>query len=366
MQATPATWRLLIEAGFHGGASFTALCGGEALTPELADALAARCGALWNMYGPTETTVWSTCGRVVPGEPISIGRPIANTKIWILDERGALAPIGVPGEIWIGGEGVALDYHARPDLTAERFVADPFSTRSGARMYRTGDRGRYREGGKIVHLGRADQQVKVRGYRIELGEIEAVLAAHPSVAQAVVDARPGPGGEKRLVAYVVARSGQPNVGELREHARASLPDYMVPSAFVTIERVPLTPNGKVDRRALPEPTTTSVASSGSLVLPRTESEKIVAAVWRELLSLDQVAASDSFLDLGGHSLLIMRAIAMLEAKTGKRVSPRSFVFNTLEQIAREYDRTPDEPATPEPPPRISGVISRLFAALTKG
>ncbi|HWO17375.1 MAG TPA: amino acid adenylation domain-containing protein [Kofleriaceae bacterium] len=372
MQATPATWRILLESGWRGGAGFKALCGGEALPPELAEALLRTVGVLWNMYGPTETTVWSTCARVELGKGggVTIGQPIHNTQVWILDEAGELVPIGVPGELYIGGDGVALGYHARPELTAERFVTDKLSQRPGARMYRTGDLARWRADGKLAHLGRTDFQVKVRGYRIELGEIEVALARHAQVAEAVVTAQPGPGGEQRLVAYLVPRGEAPQPSVLREHLRQALPDYMVPAVFVTLERLPLTPNGKVDRRALPAPSATAEApvQGGAFRGPQTRAEQLVATVWRELLGVDRISVADNFLDLGGHSLLIMQAIAKLEARTGKRISPRAFIFQTLEQIAREYDAKKPEPPKPTPPAPAAPTsrLSRWLSALIPG
>ncbi|MEO7734481.1 MAG: non-ribosomal peptide synthetase, partial [Kofleriaceae bacterium] len=370
MQATPATWRMLIEAGWRGDAAFKALCGGEALPPELAEALLHRVGVLWNMYGPTETTVWSTCARIELGQGgVTIGKPIDNTSAWILDEAGAPVPIGVPGELYLGGAGVALGYHERPELTAERFVADKLS-QAGGRLYRTGDLARWRADGQLQHLGRTDFQVKVRGYRIELGEIEVALARHAQIGEAVVVAQPGPGGEQRLVGYVVARGAAPSPAELREHLRASLPDYMVPALFVTLERLPLTPNGKVDRRALPAAEAPVAAVRDTAFSgPRTPGELLVAAVWRELLGVERIAVSDNFLDLGGHSLLIMQAIAKLEARTGKRISPRTFIFQTLEQIARDYDTQRPEPPKPAkaavPPPPTSRLQRWLSALIPK-
>jgi len=359
LQATPATWRMLLQAGWRGGPGFTCLCGGEALPEDLAEALLARVGALWNMYGPTETTVWSTCRRIEAGQgAITIGRPIDNTQVWILDEAGLPLPIGVVGEICIGGEGVALGYHRRPELTAARFVPDPF--RPGASLYRTGDLGRWRSDGQLVHLGRSDFQVKIRGYRIELGEIEAAVADHPAVEQAVVMARPGPGGEQRLVAYLVARQSPPEPGELRTHLRAVIPEYMVPAAFVPLPALPLTPNGKVDRNALPA-TDGAAAAPASFVGPRTPTEKLVAEIWSELLGVAHVGPLDNFLDLGGHSLLIMQAVARLAARTGTRINPRALVFQTLEQVARDHD-APAEPP-PAGPPRSASRLGRLWAAL---
>jgi acyl-coenzyme A synthetase/AMP-(fatty) acid ligase len=368
MQATPATWRMLIEAGWRGRAGFKALCGGEALPGELAESLLSRAGELWNMYGPTETTVWSTCGRIEAGQGgVPIGRPIDNTEVWILDDAGEPVPIGVPGELTIGGAGVALGYHARPELTEERFVVDRFSPRPGARLYRTGDLARWRADGQLQHLGRTDFQVKVRGYRIELGEIEVALARHPQVAEAVVVARPGPGGEQRLVGYLVARGAAPATAALREHLRGSLPDYMVPAVFVPLDRLPLTPNGKIDRRALPAPEVQPAAPVAPAAAPRSRGEQLVAAVWRELLGVERISVTDNFLDLGGHSLLIMQAVAKLEARTGKRISPRTFIFQTLEQIAREYDiPRPEQPRPPPPPVPPASRLQRWLSSLIPG
>ena len=339
MQGTPATWRLLLEAGFRGGGRFKALCGGEALPTELAEALLERVGELWNMYGPTETTVWSTCGRIDYGRGgITIGRPIANTSVYILDDERRPVPLGVVGEIYIGGDGVTLGYHRRDELTQGRFLLDPFSSDPRARMYRTGDLGRYRHDGQLVHLGRGDFQVKVRGYRIELGEIEVALSRVAGVKQAVVTAVSRSDGDSRLAAYCVPEPGVKLEWSLiKEQLRQQLPEYMVPALFVTLDQIPKTANGKVDRNALPSAAPSeSVVPSFEVAAPRTEAEKLVAQVWRELLGVNQVALSDNFLDLGGHSLLIMRAVTRLEKLTSKRVSPRAFIFQTLEQVAQEY------------------------------
>jgi amino acid adenylation domain-containing protein len=342
MQATPTLWRTLLDAGWRGSGGkrrFKALIGGEALPPALAERLLA-CGVeLWNMYGPTETTVWSTAWRVAaPREGISIGRPIDNTTVQVLDAHGHVCPIGVPGELCIGGAGVTAGYHRRGELTAERFAPDPDSAEPGARFYRTGDRGRWRHDGWLEHLGRMDRQVKVRGLRIELGEIEAVLQDHPAVAQGVVETRAGREDDVRLVAYVVPRSLPLDAAVLREHLRARLPEYMLPQYLVLIEALPLLPNGKIDRGALPAPQAeTAVRPVAAPSLPTTAAERAIADIWCELLGIDliDVDLRDNFFDLGGHSLLAMRAVVAIREKLGWKIQPPRFVYETLGQIARE-------------------------------
>jgi len=330
MQATPASWRLLIESGWKGNRTFKALCGGEALPPDLARQLLERTGELWNMYGPTETTVWSTCWRVEnPSAGISIGRPIANTSIWILDENQQPCPIGVPGELYIGGDGVAIGYLNRPELTAEKFVSDPFSAQPGARLYRTGDRARWRNDGRLEHLGRIDFQVKVRGFRIELGEIEANLAQHPDVARALAIVREDRADDVRLVAYVVSRNGRKIESRtLRDHLRQMLPEYMVPQHFVDLASLPLLPNGKVDRKALPPPSTEPTGSLlRDVVAPRNDTEKAVVAAMESVLGLPGIGVTDGFFVLGGHSLLAAQLTTRLNRDFGTRLSLRS-VFET--------------------------------------
>ncbi|HET7863859.1 MAG TPA: amino acid adenylation domain-containing protein [Burkholderiaceae bacterium] len=369
MQATPATWRMLIEAGWQGTPTFKALIGGEALALDLAQQLLQRCGQLWNMYGPTETTVWSTCIRVQqPEAGISIGHPIANTQVHILDEQLQLTPIGVSGEIWIGGEGVTLGYLHRPELTAERFVDDPFSP--GNKLYRTGDKGRWRHDGQLEHLGRLDFQVKVRGYRIELGEIEAALATHPEVARCVVITREDQPGDVRLVAYVVPRGEMPAAGAIKEHLSQSLPQYMLPQHVVALQAVPLLPNGKVDRKGLPAPRDEARAGAG-FAAPRTDAERAIAEIWAELLGIARVSTSDNFFDLGGHSLLAMRAVTMIEARLGRSLQVRRFIFETLGQLAATpaggvVHALPARAPAPPPAPRRTGVMGRLFGAFRSG
>ncbi|HEX2189199.1 MAG TPA: amino acid adenylation domain-containing protein [Longimicrobiaceae bacterium] len=350
MQATPATWRMLLEAGWEGAPGLKALCGGEALPRELADRLLPRVGELWNLYGPTETTVWSTVQRVEPGEgAVPIGRPIANTRVYLLDRALEPVPAGVAGEVLIGGEGVARGYLGRPGLTAERFVPDPFAGESGARAYRTGDLARRRPDGALEYLGRTDQQVKVRGFRVEPGEVEAALALHPEVAEAAVVAREDGSGHARLVAYL-AGSGVP--AGLRDWLRERLPEHMVPSAFLALEALPRTPNGKTDRRAL---AALEVALSGSgeaHVPPRTPEEEIVARAWSAVLGVERVGATDGFFALGGHSLLAMQVVSRLRQALGVEVPLRA-VFDAprLDAFAERVRRIRSGDASAPPPLR---------------
>ncbi|RZI83555.1 MAG: amino acid adenylation domain-containing protein, partial [Rubrivivax sp.] len=346
MQATPTTWRMLIEAGWEGSANFKALVGGEALAADLAEQLLKRTGQLWNMYGPTETTVWSTCWRVTqPEQGIAIGRPIASTQVHILDDQQRPCPIGVPGEVYIGGDGVTLGYLHRPELTAERFIQDPFSPQAGAKLYRTGDRGRWRHDGQLEHLGRLDFQVKVRGHRIELGEIEAHLISHRLIKQAIVIVREDNPNDVRLVAYVVPHASMPSGGELRDHLRAHLPDYMLPQHYVKLDSIPLLPNGKVNRHALPVPTETLTTSSKGFVAPSSAAQLAVAEVWKRLLDISDVSVTDNFFDLGGHSLLAMRAVNEINRQLGSHLTVRQMIFETLGQLASAAaPNTPAEPA----------------------
>jgi acyl-coenzyme A synthetase/AMP-(fatty) acid ligase/acyl carrier protein len=323
MQATPTTWQMLIDSGWSGQRGLVALCGGETLTPQLADSLLDRTAAVWNMYGPTETTVWSTMAAVERGSPITIGRPIANTRVYILDRARQPVPVGVTGEIAIGGDGVALGYLNRPDLTAERFVPDPFVP--GALMYLTGDLARCLPDGCIEHLGRLDRQIKIRGFRVELGEIEATLAASPDVAAAVVVAREQAPGDRRLLAYVVPEGATPSPSELRRRLGATLPEHMVPSSFVALDALPLSANGKLDRNALPAPPPADDHDARtSSATPRTAVEEQVAVIWSRILDVDGVGVHEDFFELGGHSLLAVRLLVEVERELGVDVPLASF------------------------------------------
>ena len=336
MQATPAGWRILVESGWAGHARFRAVSGGEPLPIDLAQSLLQRCGEVWNGYGPTETTVYSTYWRVAaPREGIYIGTPIANTRVYILNEQQMPCPLGVPGEIYIGGAGVTLGYLHRAELTAERFLPDVFSTEDNARMYRTGDRGRWLCNGMLEHLGRLDFQVKVRGYRIELGEIESTLADEPGVARTVVMAREDRPGDVRLVAYVVRREGFAfDEQALRAWLKQRLPEYMLPQHLIELAAIPLLPNGKIDRKALPAPSIQSVATHEERLAPRNDDERRVAAAMETVLALPDLDVRDNFFALGGHSLLAAQLTARLNREFGITLSFRTlFDAPTIAELA---------------------------------
>jgi len=357
MQATPATWRMLLAAGWEGRPSLRALCGGEALDGELARRLLPLVAELWNLYGPTETTIWSTVQRVEEaGEAPPIGAPVANTRVYVLDD--GLDPVapGTEGELYIAGDGVARGYLHRPELTAERFVPEPGA--DGARMYRTGDLVRAGRDGGLRYLGRVDHQVKVRGFRIELGEIEAVLSRLPSVRQAVVAARDDGSGEKALVAYLAAADGGlPPVGELRTALAEALPEYMVPTAFVEVESFPLTPNGKVDRKALPDPGGSArLRGTAEYAAPRTALEEVLCATWAEVLGVERVGVRDDVIDLGVHSVMATQAITRLEVLKVKLPLRAVFDAPTVEGLARHILSREEIPGRTE---MIAGILRKV-------
>lgn len=335
MQATPATWRLLLQAEWPGDKNLRILCGGEAFPGDLAAELLPRCKALWNMYGPTETTIWSAIYRVTePQANIPIGKPIANTHFHIVQENLQSVTPGGEGELLIGGYGVARGYANRAELTAEKFIPDPFC-RDGGRLYRTGDLARLDGDGTVVFLGRIDHQVKIRGYRIELGEIEFVLAQHPSVKQCVAVAREDSPGDKRLVAYVVpATNEKPQSRKLRGYIQAKLPEYMVPSAFVLLAAMPLTPNGKVDRRALPAPARENAMLDHEYVAPRSAVEKKLTHIWESTLGIAPIGIRDNIFELGLDSIMAARLSASIEKDLGRDLPPGPlFRAPTVELLA---------------------------------
>ncbi|AGY58064.1 non-ribosomal peptide synthetase [Gloeobacter kilaueensis] len=354
LQATPATWRLLLESGWQPEASLKLLCGGEALPTDLAEQLRHSEARLWNLYGPTETTVWSTIHPVQAVDGlVPIGRPLANTKLYVLDAQGQPVPVGVPGELFIGGAGLARGYLNRPELTAEKFVPDPFST-SGGKLYRTGDLVRWRPDGTLEFLGRLDFQVKLRGFRIELGEIEVALRRHPAVRQAAILLREDEPGEKFLTAYIVSAAGtEPDSHALRAFLREWLPEYMLPTAFVPLEALPLTPNGKLDRRALPRPTELRVETA-SPNLPRNWIEAQLVQIWLAILPIERLGIQDNFFALGGHSLLANRAIFRAREVFGVDLPVRAlFEAPTVAALAIRIQRALDEAPSA---PRATSVI----------
>ncbi|WP_219536937.1 non-ribosomal peptide synthase/polyketide synthase, partial [Nonomuraea guangzhouensis] len=341
MQATPATWQLLTQD--DRPLRLRALCGGEALPPDLAGVLHERTAELWNLYGPTETTIWSTRQHLSQGQDITLGRPIANTHLHVLDQHLNPVPVGVPGELYIGGAGLARGYHHRPALTADRFIAAP----GGSRLYRTGDLVRWLADGQLDFLGRTDHQIKLRGHRIEPAEIEHTLTAHPAIATAVVTLH-----HDRLIAYLVPGAGPiPPVDELRAHLAATLPDYMVPAVFIELTALPRTPNGKLDRAALPAPDHLRPDLTGGYRPPATPTEEVLAGIWADLLGLDRVGAADDFFELGGHSLLATRVVSRVRAAFGTDIGVADlFDQPTVADLAAVIDAGA---AGEQPPPIVA-------------
>jgi amino acid adenylation domain-containing protein len=333
MQATPATWQLLVESGWTGEPKLKAICGGDVLTRKLADQLLDRVGSLWNMYGPTETTIWSSLCEIKKGDTlITIGKPIGNTQLYILDAYLQPVPIGVVGELHIGGAGLARGYLNHQHLTSEKFIPDVFSSKPGELMYKTGDRARYLPDHAIEILGRIDYQVKINGHRIELGEIESVLMQHPSIHEAIVITRTETSGEKRLVAYFVPINDKsPDADELRDFVRKKLPAYMIPVVFIRLDSLPLTPNGKIDRKVLPVPG--DIRELRGYVAARNETEKILTAIWKNVLEIEQVGIHDNFFDLGGASIQSLQIVAFANM-AGLQINAEDiFEHQTIAELA---------------------------------
>lgn len=361
MQATPSTWRLLLLSGWRGKQPLKALCGGEAFPQDLAQDLVGKVSEVWNMYGPTETTVWSTCCPITnPDEPILIGRPIANTQCYVLDAARQLLPIGVPGELYIGGAGVASGYINQMDLTTERFVDNQFGQKPG-RMYRTGDLVRWDENGSLEYLHRLDHQVKVRGHRIELREIESVMNGHDNVAQAVAIVREDRPGDQRLVGYYRSTDGDEiSSAELRELLKKSLPNYMVPTAFFRLDDFPLTPNGKIDRKSLPIPEDKPQSVGETQPASRDHLELQLTKLWEEILGKSPIGMSDDFFEIGGHSLLAVHLFTRIEETLGANLPLATlFTASTIKELAELLRRdgwspswaslVPIQPAGSKPP-----------------
>ncbi len=354
MQGTPTMWRLLLAAGWQGDRRLKILCGGEPLPSDLAGQLLSHAGSLWNMYGPTETTVWSTTCQITEGDAvITIGRPIDNTQIYILDAHLQPTPIGVPGEICIGGTGLAIGYLNRPEITSERFIPHPFGEDPDARIYRTGDLGCYMPNGTIKHLGRLDNQVKVRGHRIELGEIEAILQEHPAVREVAVVSQQDANGDAILAGYVVPEADQSvTPAELRHYLRNWLPLYMIPSAMTLLNALPLTPNGKLDRKALPTPENATGLQVG-YVAPTLAMHRQMVEIWEELLGKHPIGITDNFFDLGGHSLLAVRLVARMRHALQVEVHlGLLFAAPTIAELADRLSQQTSVICQPQPAPTI--------------
>lgn len=347
MQATPATWRMLLEAGWKGDPRLKILIGGESVSQKLAGQLLERSASVWNVYGPTETTIWSTLAKLERGQTaVTIGRPIGNTEIFILDKLLQPVPIGVAGELHIGGDGLARGYLKRPELTAEKFIAHPLNPDPKARLYKTGDLVRYRPNGDIEFLGRIDHQVKIRGFRIELGEIETVLRQHPGINETVVVAREDTPGDKRVVAYFVpVNNATLTTVELRAFLKEKLPEYMLPSVFVTLKSMPLTPNGKVDRRALPAPAQADLVPQTAFAAPRDAVETELVQIWEAVLGVRPIGITDNYFELGGHSLLAVKLMNRIADTFGKTL-PIAILLQapTIEQLAAILRQTGSLPA----------------------
>jgi amino acid adenylation domain-containing protein len=351
MQATPVTWRLLLEAGFQSNAGFKMLCGGEALPRELADRLLTGQGTLWNMYGPTETTIWSSCCQVTAdSSAITVGQPIANTQFYVLDRHDQPVAHGVPGQLHIGGDGVAVGYHKRSALTAERFVKNPFAP---GRMYRTGDLAKWLPNGRLQVLGRMDHQVKLRGFRIETGEIESVLMRQGGLAAVTVILNEDNPGAPRLVTYYVAGAGQsPSEEQLRASLADELPDYMIPTAWVRLERLPVSPNGKLDRAALPAPQATAILAE-EFVAPQTANEIRLARIWAEVMHLPRVGATMDLLKVGADSIQLFQIIAR-SSREGLRLTAKQLLqHRTVRAVAALLENGSPTAATPAPDGRPS-------------
>lgn len=338
MQATPATWRMLLDTGWKNKTVKTAISGGEALPVDLAHRLLDENLDLWNLYGPTETTIWSTFAQITEKKSqVTIGRPIANTRLFIVDKNMQPVPIGAPGELIIAGDGVARGYHNRPELTADRFVKLPenlvdrkFAFPEIA--YRTGDLSRYLPNSDVLYLGRMDQQIKLRGYRIELGEIESAMSEIEEIEQAVVSLKEIAPNDQRLIGYVIEAFGETfQQRKARKLLRTKLPNYMIPSSFVVMEKFPLTPSGKIDRKALPMPN--DLTHARAYIPPKTEMEKSLASIWQQLIGVDKIGTQDNFFDVGGHSLLALQMIFKVESQLGCNLTPRDVLLQTLGQLA---------------------------------
>ena len=338
MQATPSTWRIMLDSGWDKKFDqLKVLCGGEAFPKDLADQLLDRCGELWNVYGPTETTIWSTCKQIKSDDPkVTIGRPIDNTTVYILDKNANLAAQGVIGELCIGGDGVSRGYLNRPELNEDRFISSSFNGQSKDLIYRTGDLARILNNGEIECLGRLDNQVKIRGYRIELGEIESIISQHPQIKASVVAVKGKDLMDSRLVAYAIPEGDAPSIDELKSMVKNDLPDYMVPAHWMFLEKFPKTSNEKIDRKNLPDPDFKDLQRDTEFEEAKDELENRLIEIWEKLLNVNPIGVNDNFFVLGGHSLLAARITAQIKKKLGIDLQLETlFKAQTVRELANE-------------------------------
>jgi amino acid adenylation domain-containing protein len=335
IQGTPSSYKLILDGGWNGNPKLKALCGGEAVSQALAHQLVGKVGELWNMYGPTETTVWSTIYHIKSGlDPILIGKPIANTQVYILDANHKPVPYGAWGELYIGGKGVAKGYWNRDELTSRRFIKNPFVNEEGARIYKTGDVVRFKSDGNLEYFGRNDFQVKIRGHRIELGEIGEWLRKHPSVKDAIVIADDGQYDQKQLIAYLILHAqDRPDKAEIRQFLRRELPDYMIPSVYILMDSFPLTANGKIDQKALPVPKTKEPAREGNIVEAKTPEQELLVRAVQDVLHINRVSVRDNFFDIGGNSILSMQLISRVSQAGLALTIDHLFRHRDLEELA---------------------------------
>jgi amino acid adenylation domain-containing protein len=348
MQATPSTWKLLLEAGWNQKLNLKALCGGEALTRDLADKLLDRVDVLWNMYGPTETTIWSSCSKVEPGDSIiHLGRPIANTQFYIVDKNNRFCPPGIAGELLIGGKGLSVGYFKREQLTSEKFILNPFDKEQKTKVYKTGDLVRLTPKKELEFLGRIDSQVKIRGFRIELGEIETLIMHTDLVKDCTVVVKEFNDNDKKIVAFYLKKehliggngsgsstSEQQIIEQLRNKLKDKLPEYMLPSYFIKLDSFPLTPNNKVDRKELSKFDISELVIHHSSIKPQTIEEKIFVQIWEKLLGIQNIGIDDNFFELGGHSILAAQMFTEFEKLTGKKVPLATlFTSQTIKELS---------------------------------
>jgi len=359
MQATPATWRLLLAAGWPGHSGFKALYGAEAMPADLLEQLLACTGSVWNLYGPTETTIWCSCKHIIDADQrMNIGRPISNQRMYVLDNDLRPLPVGVPGELYVAGDGMSPGYLNQPELTAEVFLDNPFGTHAGERFYRTGDVAQFADNGDVILLGRKDHQVKVRGFRIEPGEIETALRNIQAVEDAVVISRQLGEGDNRLIAYVIVSdySGI-SAQALRDQLAGSLADYMLPSFFVRLEKFPLTPSGKHDRLRLPDLDNVNIITDDVVKEPLNDIEIRLTEIWQDVLKVPQISVSRTFLEQGGTSILVMQLMIRTSKELGLKLSPMVLNDHSIRDLAKLHAEQNARSDTPR-----RGLLGRLFSS----